>query len=78
MSSRLVLLLILAALTIVFIVQNVSVIEIRFLFWSVSMSGALLVFLFIATGTVIGWMLSSFDNHRKKNRSGPKADREGK
>jgi len=77
MSSRLVLLLILTALTIIFIVQNVSVIEIRFLFWSVSMSGALLVFLFIATGTVIGWMLSSFDSHRKKNRSGPKADREG-
>ena len=76
MSGKLVLLLILATVTIVFIVQNVSVIEIRFLFWSVSMSGALLVFLLIATGTIIGWMLSSFDSHRKK-RSGIKADRGG-
>jgi uncharacterized integral membrane protein len=68
-----ILLLVLAAITIVFIVQNVSVIEIRFLFWSVSMSGALLVFLFITTGIVIGWMLSGLDSHRKKKQAPPES-----
>jgi putative membrane protein len=55
MKSRYVLVLVLTALLVVFILQNVEDVEIRFLFWSLGMSRALMVILLIAAGAVIGW-----------------------
>jgi hypothetical protein len=39
---------ILAGLVIIFIIQNVTVMDLRFLFWTLSMSGALLMFFILA------------------------------
>lgn len=48
--------LLLAGLLMVFTVQNYEVVEVRFLFWSVEMSRAIMVFGVFATGMVLGWL----------------------
>jgi len=57
MNMKLVLSLIMAGLVVLFIVQNVTVVEVRFLFWTLSMSRALLMFFILAIGIVIGWSI---------------------
>jgi uncharacterized integral membrane protein len=71
MNSKQVLALVLACLLVVFILQNTSDVEIRFLFWSLWMSRALLVILLIISGAVIGWAASSRRKH-EKDKAGKK------
>ena len=66
MNTKLVISLILAGLGVLFIIQNVTVVEIRFLFWTLSMSRALLMFFLMAIGIVIGWSAHSFSASRRK------------
>lgn len=63
MNYKLVFILILTGLAVLFIIQNVTVVEIRFLFWSIEMSRALLMFLLMAIGIVIGWFSHSYFKH---------------
>ena len=49
-----------------FIIQNTEVAEVRFLFWSVAMSRALLFFLLLVAGIAIGWLLHATRGHRHK------------
>ena len=65
MNSKLIFILILAGLTVVFIIQNVAVVEIQFLFWSIQMSRSLVIFILLAIGVVIGWFLHSYLKYRK-------------
>ena len=66
MNSKLILSLSLVGLVVIFIIQNVVVVDVRFLFWTLSMSRSLLVFLLIAIGVIVGWLLHSHATHRKK------------
>lgn len=65
MHFKLALSLVLAGLTVLFIVQNVEVVEVRFLFWTLAMSLSLFVFLLFAIGVVVGWLLHSYSQHRR-------------
>lgn len=65
MNLKLLLMLILASLAVLFIAQNVAVVEIGFLFWRASMSSALLIFFSLMTGFVLGWFTHSYLVHRK-------------
>ena len=49
-----------------FIVQNTEVAEVRFLFWSVAMSRALLFFVLLLAGVAIGWLLHAARAHRRQ------------
>lgn len=71
MNSRLILVLGLIALVVLFIIQNVVVVEIRFLFWSVAMSRALLMFLLLTVGIIIGWSLHGYVHHKQYKRVRP-------
>jgi uncharacterized integral membrane protein len=66
-NIRLYLGLFLAGIAVIFIIQNVAVIEIRFLFWTLSMSRALMMFILVAIGMVIGWILHSMNAAGKKH-----------
>ena len=57
MNSKLILILVLSAFVVLFIIQNVAMVEIQFLFWSLQMSRALMMFLLLAIGIIIGWFL---------------------
>jgi len=70
MNFKLILALILAVFAVLFIVQNVVVVEIRFLFWTLSMSRSLLMFFLLAIGVIIGWLLRSYSLHQKKKSGG--------
>ncbi len=65
MNIKLVTVLILAGLVVLFIIQNVAVVEIQFLFWSIHMARSLLLFLVLAIGMIIGWFLHSHFKYRK-------------
>lgn len=68
MHYKLIAILILVGLVVLFIVQNVAVVEMQFLFWSIQMPRcpdaqmprSLMIFLVLGTGMIIGWFLSSF------------------
>ena len=57
MNYKMITALILAGLAVVFIVQNVNVVEIKFLFWSIQMSRSLFMFFLLAVGIIVGWIM---------------------
>jgi len=48
---------VLIALVIVFVVQNTETVQVRLLFWKVSMSWALMVLIALLIGIVAGWLV---------------------
>jgi uncharacterized integral membrane protein len=66
MHLKLILSLILAGLAVLFVIQNVTVIQMRFLVWSLSMTLSLFIFLLFATGLIVGWLLHSYWSYRRK------------
>ena len=64
MNNKLIISLILAGFAIVFIIQNVTVMEIRFLFWTFAMSRSLMMIFLLAIGIIVGWLLNSYIQHR--------------
>ena len=69
MNYKMLTILILSGLVVLFIVQNVAVVEIQFLFWSTQMPRSLMMFLLLAIGILIGWFLHSYLKHHER---GPK------
>lgn len=65
MSAKLVISLILAGLAAVLIIQNVAVVDLRILFWTLSMSGALLMCFTLSVGIILGWLLRGSFSRRK-------------
>ena len=65
MNLRLILVLILGSLAVIFIAQNVAVVEISFLFWRASLSSALLIFFTLMIGFLLGWFLHSYLLYQK-------------
>jgi uncharacterized integral membrane protein len=60
---------IIGALVIVFMVQNVQVVDIKFLTWSVTISRALMILIVFAVGILLGWVVRSI-GYRKKKKAG--------
>jgi uncharacterized integral membrane protein len=48
----------LIGLVIIFVLQNTQVVEVRFLFWTLSMSRALILIATLAIGLIGGWLLT--------------------
>jgi uncharacterized integral membrane protein len=69
MNYKLIMSLVLIGMVVVFIIQNVAVVEIKFLLWTLSMSRSLLMFFLLAAGAVIGWLLNSYSRHLKSARA---------
>jgi uncharacterized integral membrane protein len=72
MNAKLITGIILAALALLFIIQNVTVMELRFLFWTLSMSRSLFMFLILSVGIILGWLLHGFFTRRKSITPGKK------
>ena len=58
--------LMLAGLAVLFVVQNVALVEVRFLLWALPMTLSLLIFLLFAGGLLVGWLLHSYWAYRRK------------
>ena len=57
-----VLVFILIGITVLFIIQNLAVVEIQFLFWSFSLPRAVLLLVILAIGFLTGWLVKSYMN----------------
>ncbi len=44
-------------LVLIFVVQNTQVVEVRFLFWTISMSRSLVLLATLAIGFIGGWLM---------------------
>lgn len=56
---------ILAGLAAIMILQNAATVELKIFFWTLPISGALLMLLILSVGTVLGWLLRRTLNKRK-------------
>lgn len=65
MNLKLILVLALSVLAVLFIAQNVAIVEISFLIWQTSMSSALLIFFTLITGILLGWFLHAYLQHHQ-------------
>lgn len=65
MNFKLVVILLLSSFAVLFIAQNVAVVEISFLYWKASMQSSLLIFFVLLIGFVLGWIMHSHLWHRK-------------
>jgi uncharacterized integral membrane protein len=74
MRAKLITIAILAGLAAIVIIQNVAVVDLSVLFWKLSMSGALLMFLILLVGTILGWLLRGSFRRRKNNSHNKHAD----
>lgn len=54
----------LIGLVVLFTLQNTQVAEVRFLFWTLSMSRVLLIFLLLV-GILLGWLACGASRHRR-------------
>jgi uncharacterized integral membrane protein len=48
----------LIGVVVIFVLQNTQVVEVRLLFWTISMSRALMLFGTLAIGLVGGWLIT--------------------
>ncbi|MGB5219092.1 MAG: LapA family protein [Smithella sp.] len=55
-------------IALIFLVQNIDVVTVKFLFWELSMSRAVLLFFSLLTGFIIGWLLHSYLSYRKDKK----------
>lgn len=68
MNTKLVVSLVVACLVVVFIFQNMTVVKVNFLFWSLSMSRSLLIIVFFGVGMLVGWLLHGYMSYRHRQR----------
>ena len=65
MNLKLALILMLSSMAVVFIAQNIVVVDVDFLYWRISMSSALLIFFTLVIGFILGWFLHGYLLYRK-------------
>ena len=68
MNAKVVIVVIVAILAVVFVTQNVESVTVGFLFWNLSLSLALLIFLAVGIGFILGWFGHSFVSYRKAKK----------
>ena len=52
----------------IFIIQNAIAVDIKFLFWKLSMSRSLMIFFILGIGIAIGVIAASIHHNRSHNR----------
>jgi len=64
--TKLTVILVLTGVVLLFTLQNTQVVEVQFLFWKLSMSRVLLIFLLLAVGAILGWVANSAFRNRSR------------
>lgn len=68
MNFKIILVIILACLVLVFVAQNIDIVSLKFFYWEIAMSRAVLIFFSLLIGFMIGWFLKSYLSYRKKKK----------
>ena len=56
MNARFIAILVLIALVVIFIFQNLEVVKVSFLFWEISSPRALMIFITLVIGVIVGYL----------------------
>lgn len=67
MKAKIIIMLILIGIFILFVIQNIEVVNIHFLFFSFPISQVLLLFIVFAVGVIVGMMLPGLLSDNKKS-----------
>ena len=57
-------------LVIIFMIQNVEPVNIKFLIWSITIPRAIMVLVVFVVGIFLGWVVKSIGNIQKRKRVG--------
>jgi putative membrane protein len=68
MNLKLLAILVLTGVAAIFIVQNADIVELRFFFWKVAMSRALMFVFLVLIGVAIGWFLRGHLLHKTEHK----------
>jgi uncharacterized integral membrane protein len=68
MDLKLIAGLILASLVVLFAVQNAEPVEFGFLLWTFALSRALMMFILLAVGVLLGWMMHAVSVYRERRQ----------
>ena len=68
-TFKIVCIVLLLALVAVFTYQNTAVMQLNFLFWTVSMSACLMLLITLFSGIIIGLLLSLLNTRRKSRKA---------
>ncbi len=55
-------------LVVIFTLQNTAMVNIRFMTWQFSLSRALLFFMLLAVGIIIGWTTCTVNDRKKRHK----------
>jgi uncharacterized integral membrane protein len=55
-------------LALVFVAQNIDIVSLKFFYWEIAMSRAVLIFFSLLIGFMIGWFLKSYLSYRKEKK----------
>ncbi|WP_304146950.1 LapA family protein [Ignavibacterium album] len=66
MKAKIIIMLILIGIFILFVIQNIEVVNIHFLFFSFPISQVLLLFIVFAVGVIVGMMLPGLLSDKKQ------------
>ena len=69
MRYKIILSVVLLVLVQLFIFQNMEIVQIRFLFWTLTISRVFLMFSMLITGIFIGWLVNSYLHHHRKKQN---------
>lgn len=80
MNFKIFSILVLIILAVIFITQNVTVVEVNLFFWRVSISSALLIFVDLLIGFLLGWFIKSYTGYKKakENKTAKKENPDSK
>ena len=65
MNIKLAMILVLSSLAVIFVAQNIAVVKVDFLVWSLSMPGSLLIIVILLSGFILGWFVHGYIAYRK-------------
>jgi len=68
MNFKIIVIFAVACAALIFVAQNLDVISIRFLFWEMTMSSALLMLFSLLAGFAAGWVLNGYWSYRREKK----------
>ena len=68
MRYKIILSIVLLVIVQIFIFQNMEIVPVRILFWTITVSRVFLMFSMLIIGVVVGWLLNSYIHHHKNQK----------
>ena len=65
MNIKLAMILIVSSIAVIFAAQNIAIVKVDFLVWSLSMPGFLLIIVILLSGFILGWFVHGYIAYRK-------------